>query len=106
MPKLASGTTLTFIMKGIYPSMQGKKNVLQQINIMIQWNNFVTLQQIDFIMQQNDFVAKRPDTKIIAIQPHTSPMHAAMSYHFTQVPWIESKHDWMNVWDLAEILPN
>ena len=25
MPKLASSTTLTFIMKGIYPSMQGNK---------------------------------------------------------------------------------
>ena len=58
---------------------------MQQINFMIQCNDFVTLQQIDFIMQQNDFVAKRPETKI-AIQPHTSPMNTAMSCYFTQVP--------------------
>ena len=82
------------------------KNVLQQINFMMQWNDFATLQQIGFIMQRNNFVAKWPDTKI-AIQPQTSPMHAAISYYFTQVPWIELKHVWIiNVWDLAEILPN
>ena len=39
MPKLASGTTLTFIMKGIYPSMQWNKKcfVANQLHDAVKW---------------------------------------------------------------------
>ena len=97
---------LTFIMNRIYPSMQWNEKCFSANQL-----HDAVKRLCNFAANWLHYAAKQLCSKVTRHQNcHTTTYISYACSNlilFTQVPWIEMKHVWIiNVWDLAEILPN